>query len=180
MIFQSKIPLARMWHKKVWPSNTHYILFLLSQFYVKKKKFLFWNLLFYRKNHLALLKDRYPEKMFIKRLKPHRLFSKYIGPNNYFTLIENDFWFLFFVSVFCLLLLLFFGSEVWICSITVTVHSGHMGKGTQLWTLKGELHPLTKISMFSALSPNYQHLFEKWYVHLIGNCPRNSKNNIKI
>ena len=33
---------------------------------------------------------------------------------------------------------------------------------------------LSSISMFCALSQNYQHLFEK-YLHLIVNCPKNSK-----
>ena len=33
----------------------------------------------------------------------------------------------------------------------------------------------SKISIFCALSQNYQHFFEKQYMHLIVNCPRNSK-----
>ena len=44
-----------------------------------------------------------------------------------------------------------------------------------LFWFKGVLHALPKISMFCALSQNYRHLFEKWYMHLIVNCPRNSK-----
>ena len=46
-------------------------------------------------------------------------------------------------------------------------------------SFKGVLHFLppksSKISMFCALPQNYQHLFEKWYMHLLVNCPRNSK-----
>ena len=40
---------------------------------------------------------------------------------------------------------------------------------------KGILHPYLKISTFRALSQNYQHLFEKQYMYLTVNCPRNSK-----
>ena len=33
----------------------------------------------------------------------------------------------------------------------------------------------SKISMFCALSQNFQFFSEKWYMHVIVNCPRNSK-----
>ena len=33
------------------------------------------------------------------------------------------------------------------------------------WDLKGVLHPQPEISMLCALSQNYQHLSEKWYMH---------------
>ena len=42
-------------------------------------------------------------------------------------------------------------------------------------SVKGVLHLLLKISMFCALSENYQHLLEKKYMHLTVNCLRNSK-----
>ena len=45
---------------------------------------------------------------------------------------------------------------------------------------KGVLHLLPKISMFCALSQNYQQLFEKWIIHLIKNCSRNSKMALKF
>ena len=45
---------------------------------------------------------------------------------------------------------------------------------------KGVLHLRPKISMFCALSRNYQHLFEKWYIHLIVNCSRNSKMTLEF
>ena len=38
----------------------------------------------------------------------------------------------------------------------------------------------SKISLFCALSQNYQHLFDKWCMHLIVNCPRNSKIASKL
>ena len=52
--------------------------------------------IFYRKlNHLALLKDRFLKKMFLKRAKTRPpFFCKTIGSNNSFTLIENNFRFL--------------------------------------------------------------------------------------
>ena len=45
---------------------------------------------------------------------------------------------------------------------------------------KGVLHLLPKISMFCALSQNNQQLFEKWIMHLIKNCSRNSKLALKF
>ena len=45
---------------------------------------------------------------------------------------------------------------------------------------KGVPYCLCKISMFCALSQNYQHLLEKWYMHLIVNSPRNSKMVLKL
>ena len=46
---------------------------------------------------------------------------------------------------------------------------------------EGALHHKLKISMFCVLFQNYQHFFEKWYVHLEVNCPRYSKmNGIKV
>ena len=55
-----------------------------SQFYV-----------FYSKNHLASLKDRFSRKCLQKELKPVAFSSQnYIGSGNYFTLIENKFRFL--------------------------------------------------------------------------------------
>ena len=41
--------------------------------------------------------------------------------------------------------------------------------------LKGELHPNPKLSIFCALSHNYQHGFEKWDKDLEANCLKNSK-----
>ena len=41
--------------------------------------------------------------------------------------------------------------------------------------LKGEGHPKQKNSMFCALFQNYQHCFEKRYMHPQANCLRNSK-----
>ena len=46
--------------------------------------------------------------------------------------------------------------------------------------IKGALHLLPQISMFCALSQNYQHCLEKWYMHLIVNCLRNSKMVLKF
>ena len=44
-----------------------------------------------------------------------------------------------------------------------------------LWFLRGYCTPNQKLGCFCVLSQNYQHLFDKWYMHLIENCPRNSK-----
>ena len=44
----------------------------------------------------------------------------------------------------------------------------------------GHLTCLTKTFMFLSLSQNYHHLFEKWYIHLTVNCPRNSKMALKV
>ena len=45
--------------------------------------------------------------------------------------------------------------------------------------LKGVLHPLLKISMFCALSQNYQHLCEKYYV-FYNKLSKELKNGIEI
>ena len=41
----------------------------------------------------------------------------------------------------------------------VTIHYRLWAKCTQLWPLKGELHPKTKSSMFGEKSQNYQHIY---------------------
>ena len=46
--------------------------------------------------------------------------------------------------------------------------------------LKGVLHLLPKIGMFCALSQNNEQLFEKYIMHLIKNCSRNSKMALKF
>ena len=47
-------------------------------------------------------------------------------------------------------------------------------------SLKGVLHLLPQINMFCALSQNNQHRLEKYHMHLIVNCSRNSKMALKF
>ena len=65
----------------------------------------------------------------------------------------------------------------WFCSKWV------MKQKTQMHeiklTLRGYCTSYPKISMLCALSQNYQYLFQK-YMHLIVNCPRNSKIALKF
>ena len=69
-------------------------LFQLNLFSVKYR-FPFRILRFLPSNHLALLKDRFLKKMFLKRAKTHRLFfSKLSAQIILFTVIENNFRFL--------------------------------------------------------------------------------------
>ena len=74
-----------------------------------------------------------------------------------------------------------FAIKNWRLHLTKTSLSVTEAEDLDIWyqdtniASKGVLHPWPQISIFCAPSQNCQYLFENWYMHLIVNCPRNSK-----